>query len=119
MGEPDVIPDRLPARHPEVEVAVFPGAIVVFDPRNRMAHELVGAPAAVFDACCEQTEGRAAIDELVVGGLGTHAEVTEVVQSVLRDLAELGLLEGCDAPTPPPCIECDRESTGWRRRRGR
>lgn len=119
MGESGVIPDRLPARNPEVEVALFPGAIVVFDLRNRMAHELVGPPAAVFDACCEQADRTAVVAELVAGGVADEDGATEVVQAVLRDLAELGLLEGCDAPTPPPCIECDRDSPSRWRRRGR
>ena len=103
---PDRLPARLPARHPDLEVAAFPSAIVVFDVRNRMAHELVGTPAAVFDACSERVETSSVIVELVAGGVGDPVEARALVASVLTDLANLGLLEGCEAPTPPPCIEC-------------
>lgn len=119
MAEPPVARDRLPAPNTSVEVAVFPGALVVFDVRNRMAHELVGAPAVVFDACGERLDVATVFDELVAAGVGDRAEVAALVDSILADLAELGLLEGCDAPSPPPCAGCtaEPERRWWRRGR--
>jgi hypothetical protein len=113
------LPDRLPGRHPDVEVVAFPGAIVVFDIRNRMAHELRGTPAAIFDACCERASASAFTEELVAEGTGDAEEVRALLSSALADFAELGLLEGCEAPTPPPCLECGGEPAGRWRRRGR
>ena len=113
------LPDRLPGRHPDVEVVAYPGAIVVFDIRNRMAHELRGTPAAIFDACCERAATVEFADELVADGVGGIDEVSELLITALADFADLGLLEGCEAPTPPPCLECGGEPVGRWRRRGR
>ena len=113
------LPDRLPGRHPDVEVVSFPGAIVVFDIRNRMAHELLGTPAAIFDACCDGAMTATFVDELVADGVGNADEVRGLLTTALADFADLGLLEGCEAPTPPPCLECAGEPAGRWRRRGR
>lgn len=113
------MPDRLPRPHPDVEVASLVNGIVAFDPRNTMAHELLGTPAVVLDACVEGLATAAIIDELVAAGVGDDASVRGLIAAVLADLADLGLLEGCAAPVPPPCIECGRDEpvrrTWWRR----
>lgn len=119
MAESTDLPDRLPAPNAGVEVVAFPGALVAFDVRNRTAHELVGTPAVVFDACCDGVLTSQLIDEFVMAGTGARDHVAALVGSVLVDLGELGLLEGTSAPEPPPCLGCAEASTGRFRRRGR
>lgn len=119
MAESTDLPDRLPAINAGVEVVAFPGALVAFDVRNRTAHELVGTPAVVFDACREQLRTTQLVDEFVEAGIGVRDHVVGLIGSVLADLAGLGLLEGCSAPQPPPCLGCAEASTGRFRRRGR
>lgn len=113
------LPDRLPGCNPAVEVVTFPGAIVVFDIRNRMAHELLGTPAAIFDACREAASTPELVAEFVGLGVGNSEAVHDLLAAALADFAQLGLLEGCEAPQPPPCIECGAEPSGRWRRRGR
>lgn len=120
MVESVTLPEHLPAPNAEVEVASFPGAFVAFDVRNHMAHELLGTPAVVFDACCERLATAELVAELVEADVGDEDEMRRLVADVLADLAGLGLLEGCAAPVPPPCIECGageprRRARWWRR----
>ena len=120
MSDATVLPEVLPACHPGLEVVEFDNAMVIFDVRNRMSHELIGTPAAVFDGCRDSLTSRALIDELITAGVGDEEHVSELLSEALDDLARLGLLAGHDAPAPPPCIGCmevQRQRRHWWTRR--
>jgi hypothetical protein len=111
------LPEVLPDRNSDVEVAAFDTEFVVFDPRNRMAHRLEGQHALVFDACDGSTRTAALLAELHEAGAGDVDEVRAMLTERLAELADLGLLVGTDAPPPPPCLGCGGARTEPRRRR--
>lgn len=105
----------MPRRSTHVEVADFDAEFVVFDPRNTMVHHLSGWIAIVFDAC----DGESSRAELAADAIDYwHGEIDEAhrrVDEAIEVFENLGILEGLDAVTPPPCIGC--EAAGIRRRR--
>ena len=110
------LPDVLPARHPDVDVAEFETVWVVFDSRVEQVHVLSGAGAMVFDACDGVTRSSVVVDEMVDGGFGSTDEARRVVDGVLQELACLGLLEGSEPTSTPPCLGCAGTVAPRRRR---
>lgn len=101
---PIELPDVLPARHPEVDVAEFDGVLVTFDARSNQVHMFADVVALVFDACDGITPTATLIGELTRAGFGSEEEVCALVDELLLRLADMGLLEGTEPRRPPPCI---------------
>ena len=111
------LPRVLPRWHVDLLVAEFDTEYVVFDARSRMVHRIAGRHSLVFNACDGETNSDDLVTELIEAGLGSTDDVRDIVATALTDLANLGLLEGTVAPTPPPCIGCGAEANKRRRRR--
>ena len=110
-------PDLMPARHPGLEIAEFDSALVVFDADANQVHLLQQVHALVFDSCDGSTPRPSVVAEFVDAGVGSEADVDELVSSVLGDLSRLGLLEGTTPSKPPPCIGCGGDVEVPRKRR--
>jgi hypothetical protein len=104
------LPEVLPARHPDLEVAEFETEFVVFDAANRMVHHLEGVQALVFDACDGMTSAESIGGELAAAGLGGR------FADAFSELVALGLLEGTTPVEPPPCLGCGNPTSKSRRR---
>lgn len=115
-GSKDLV-DVLPRRHPDIEVAEFGAEFVVLAPDAKQMHRLRGFTAVVFDGCDGSTRLGELVEEVVGAGLGDTDSCTNEVQRVLRELADLGLLEGTSPAKPPPCLDCGQpvKRRRWRR----
>ncbi len=111
----------LPMCRDDVLVAEFDAEYVLLDPKNQMAHHLVGRLAAVYDAC----DGRTVTDELVAEAVAVTgcdaSEFREFVGEALNFFANFGLLMGTHLVVDegPPCLGCSEESRPkrwWSRR---
>lgn len=111
------LPIVLPTRRNDVLVAEFDAEYVLLDPKNQMAHHLVGRLAAVYDAC----DGRTVTDELVAEAVAVTAvdadEFRGFVGDALNFFSNFGLLEGTELVVDegPPCLGCG-EAPSKRRR---
>ncbi len=101
--------DDRPAAIDGVEVAVFDGAAVMFDPASETVHRLDGFTAGVWMSC----DGDRSVEQIAVDlrdALDADAHEEAIVAQVDRSLSALadhGLLVGLQA-VGPPCIGCDR-----------
>lgn len=91
-------PDERPQAIADVEVAVFEGEAVLFDPQASMVHHLNAVPAATWLCCDGETTVAEMLDELAdVFSVTEPADVetlsTGVHESLARFAAE-GLLVG-------------------------
>lgn len=100
-GSP-TLPDVLPARHPDLEVAEFDTEYVIFDPRCSEVHLIEGVTAIVFDACDGSTPLADLVEEFS-DVLGIDASVVRIqVAEALVALASVGALEGTTPTERPP-----------------
>jgi hypothetical protein len=110
------LPDVMPDRSDEVEVADFGTEFVVFDPRNRMAHHLSGWLAAVFDACDGDSSPAELAADATAYWQGNPDESRYRVGEAIRAFESLGILAGSTPLEPPPCVGCGGGRTSTRRR---
>ncbi len=81
-----------------VEIAVFDGEAVLFDPATSMLHRLGAIAGGVWLCCDGDTDIATMIDELAETFHLDAAEVEQVVYTSLGRFADEGLLSGYDAP---------------------
>jgi PqqD family protein of HPr-rel-A system len=102
MREDGPVPDLLPRRHADVEIAAFDTSFVVFDPRCMQVHLIDGFGAVVFDACDGNTSREMLTAEVGdATGWDPSTAATEV-DAMLAQLVDLGLLEGTTPQDRPP-----------------
>jgi hypothetical protein len=95
-------PDDRPQAIADVEVAVFEGEAVLFDPHASMVHHLNAVPAATWLCCDGETTVAGMLDELadvfsVTDPTGLETLTSGVHESLARFAAE-GLLVGRPGP---------------------
>ncbi len=110
------LPAVMPRRSDLVEVADFGSSFVVFDPRNHLVHELSGWLAIVFDACDGECSPEDLASEAVDFWQGDSAEAHDRVGEAIRAFESLGILDGTEPMTPPPCLGCGDGAVAKRRR---
>ena len=96
------LPDVMPVRHRDVEVAEFDTEFVVFDPGCNDVHRLVGVTAVVFDACDGVTSAVELVGELVAVLEMPDDEARLLVEQAIDELTRVGALHGSEASNPPP-----------------
>jgi hypothetical protein len=85
-----------------VEIAVFDGEAVLFDPATSMLHRLGAIAGGVWLCCDGATDVAAMIDELAETFGLDAAELGPVVHASLDRFADEGLLTGYDGPLRTP-----------------
>lgn len=98
----DSSPDLLPRRHADVDVAGFDTAFVVFDLRCLQVHLIDGFGAVVFDACDGETQRATLLAEVCEATRWDRPMAEAEVEAMLRQLVDLGLLEGTTPVERPP-----------------
>lgn len=89
------LPERMPARHPEVLVAEFETELVVLVPDARRAHHLDDGLSLVLDSCDGVTPTASVVEEVAATGEPQDAVERWLLGSV-RTLHELGVLADSD-----------------------
>lgn len=102
VNQETTLPEVLPSRHPEIEVAEFETEYVIFDPRCSEVHLIAGLTAVVFDAC----DGSTIVVDLVEEfretlGLEFEASRSQIAEA-LRVLSGIGALDGTTPADRPP-----------------
>jgi hypothetical protein len=94
--EPTVtLPERMPERRPDLEIAEFDHEFIVFDPDAKQVHLVEGFLAIVFDACDGATLTEHLLGELADALPGDQEPIgTAEVEAALAQLGALGLLTG-------------------------
>jgi hypothetical protein len=118
MEHPEPVPDHrfsateAPAAIEGVEVAMFDGEVVLFDPGSAMLHRLGAIAGAVWLCCDGSTDVATMVDELAETFGMDRAETTQIVHDALETFADEGLLHGRDPVTrtalePEPTLAAD------------
>ena len=96
------LPEVLPARHPDVEIAEFDTEFVVFDPRCNDVHRMVGLTAVVFDACDGVTTLASLVGEVASVLETSDQQALTLIEQALAEITRVGALQGSEPLKPPP-----------------